>query len=71
MRKELFEQLVVLVREGADILRSRRKPPRLPVPEEHELVDAADRLFLELDRRERVGEVSSASGACAEPVRGV
>ena len=54
MRKKLFEQLFALVREGADILRSRRKPPPLPVPEGHELVDAADHLFLELDRRERV-----------------
>ena len=58
MRKKLFEQLVALVREGTDIL--RRKPPRLLAPEEHELVYAADRLFLELDRRERSNEVASA-----------
>jgi len=55
--KGLFEQLVERVRESANILRGRRKPSRSlafeETPEEGELVDAAERIFLELDRREQ------------------
>jgi hypothetical protein len=47
MRKELLEVVVQS---------TRRKAPRSPAckeaPTEHELVKAADRLFLELDQRE-------------------
>lgn len=67
MWKGPFEQLVERVREGADILRGRRKPSRSFAFEEaltdRELAEAADRLFLELDRREQAYEGSSAQEA--------